>query len=519
MNIDNFKTFLSRNSVAQESWDIYYNFSNITGGLVVLNELYPANTQFSGACVYASNNPGLIVGINTGGFAYDGSGYFSGDSIVRLSRTLDPLDWTIFMSYKNSGCQIQRDKSTILFSNQTNLSDSSGLCFGFNGANKFFIEYNNLTGKNTYTSKYEGKNSTLFSLSKNLNTFELSVHDPINSDDTLESFKLDNYQNSNIYYLGNSYNTFRDYTGFNGYMDDFLYFSGSIGATQRNNLARGIFSTQIIPSYTVRVVSGYNKISSSSITTGVVIGSGITGYQDISIGTIPRKGGGSIQICQQYFFPNFILFQIITEMSNEADVALERFTQLEDRLKMLEKIADFNASHPVVERSNDSKELLDSYKIQLLEKLKAIREKLIIISKKIKICENLDKSNTFAFYFGLSDILFLHANTKIYFKNSKNLDKKNAISTNISIRKRDINTNSKDDDLDSTVCSGEKAYDKLYVWGQLSGWFKQTVDKPNASLSAERRGSLSYPDLDCFFTNSLFDRNGNNPSYMFLNLD
>jgi len=299
MNIDNFKTFLSRNSVAEESWKIYYNFSNITGGLVVLNELYPPETQFSGACIYVSNNPGLIVGINTGGFVYDGSGYFSGDSIVRLNRSLDDPDWTIFMSYKNSGCQIQRDKSTILFSNQTNLSDSSGLCFGFNGANKFFIEYNNLTGKNTYTSQYEGKNSTLFSLSKNLNRFELSVHDPINSDNTLESFKLDNYQNSNIYYLGNSYNTFRDYTGFNGYMDDFLYFSGSIGATQRNNLAKGIFSTEIIPAYTVKIVSGYNKISSSSITTGIIIGSGITGYQEISVGTIPRKNGSSIQICEQ----------------------------------------------------------------------------------------------------------------------------------------------------------------------------------------------------------------------------
>lgn len=299
MNIDNFKTFLNRNSIAEENWKIYYNFSNITGGLVVLNELYPANTQFSGACIYVTNNPGLIVGINTGGFAYDGSGYFSGDSIVRLNRSLDALDWTVFMSYKNSGCQIERDKSTILFSNQTNLSDNSGLCFGFNGANKFFIEYNNLTGKNTYTSKYEGKNSTLLSFSKNLNTFELSVHDPINSDDTLESFKLDNYTNSNIYYLGNSYNTFRDYTGFNGYMDDFLYFSGSIGATQRNNLAKGIFSTQIIPSYTVTIVSGYNKISSSSISLGVIIGSGITGYQEVSVGTIPRKNGSSIQVCDQ----------------------------------------------------------------------------------------------------------------------------------------------------------------------------------------------------------------------------
>mgnify|MGYP006889531377 CR=1 FL=1 len=30
------------------------------------------------------------------------------------------------------------------------------------------------------------------------------------------------------------------------------------------------------------------------------------------------------------------------------------------------------------------------------------------------------------------------------------------------------------------------------------GWFKQTVDKPNSSLSADRRGSLSMPDILSF---------------------
>lgn len=43
-----------------------------------------------------------------------------------------------------------------------------------------------------------------------------------------------------------------------------------------------------------------------------------------------------------------------------------------------------------------------------------------------------------------------------------------------------------------------KDYEPPYVWGQLIGWFKQTVDKPNASLSADRRGTLSYPDLESF---------------------
>ena len=41
-----------------------------------------------------------------------------------------------------------------------------------------------------------------------------------------------------------------------------------------------------------------------------------------------------------------------------------------------------------------------------------------------------------------------------------------------------------------------KKYGALFIWGQLSGWFKQTVYDPTASLSAERRGTLSMPDPD-----------------------
>lgn len=45
----------------------------------------------------------------------------------------------------------------------------------------------------------------------------------------------------------------------------------------------------------------------------------------------------------------------------------------------------------------------------------------------------------------------------------------------------------------------KKIYRPTYVWGQLSGWFKQTVNDPTASLSAERRGALSLPDIESCF--------------------
>lgn len=298
MNIQDFKRILTINTIPTGNWKIYYDFSKISGDAVVLNELYDSGIQYSGGCVYSQYNPGFIVGLNSGGFNdYAGSGFFSGDSILRVSDYLNESEWTMFLTYKNTGCEIDRGKSTILISNQTNITDSSGFCFGFNGANKFFIEYNDIFGKNIYTSSYEGKNNTCISLSRILNNFELSVHDFANSENSLEIFELPTYSNSNIYFLGNTYNNDINYTGFKGYMDDFLYFSGYIGYDQRKNLAGGIFCNSITPQSTQIITSNYNKISSGVLDNSAVIGTGITGYQSIVIGSIPTKAGGSIQIC------------------------------------------------------------------------------------------------------------------------------------------------------------------------------------------------------------------------------
>ena len=46
-----------------------------------------------------------------------------------------------------------------------------------------------------------------------------------------------------------------------------------------------------------------------------------------------------------------------------------------------------------------------------------------------------------------------------------------------------------------------KRYGSTFIWAQLSGWFKQTVYDPTASLSAERRGTISLPDIEsCYGT-------------------
>ena len=74
----------------------------------------------------------------------------------------------------------------------------------------------------------------------------------------------------------------------------------------------------------------------------------------------------------------------------------------------------------------------------------------------------------------------------------------------IRIRKCDVSVESKQKDFlavaDQETCiyKGFKEYDASFIWGQLVGWYKQTVDKPSSSLSADRRGTLSLPDIDTF---------------------
>ena len=72
-------------------------------------------------------------------------------------------------------------------------------------------------------------------------------------------------------------------------------------------------------------------------------------------------------------------------------------------------------------------------------------------------------------------MIFLHSSIEIYFKYNEAYDKP-VYSDEIYIRERDVNVaDEKKNDLDSHICTGKKTYDKMYIWGQLAGWYKQTV--------------------------------------------
>ena len=139
------------------------------------------------------------------------------------------------------------------------------------------------------------------------------------------------------------------------------------------------------------------------------------------------------------------------------------------------------------------------------------RETLLKISKilyEISLAENEVKLLD---YKGLADILSLYANTKVLFTTNKNINGC-FYGENIQILKRDVDSSCVPSEflnsaLDTVIAEGKKEYENNYIWGQLVGWYKQTVDKPNASLSAERKGALCYPDIESFFWNDYLTNN------------
>jgi len=106
---------------------------------------------------------------------------------------------------------------------------------------------------------------------------------------------------------------------------------------------------------------------------------------------------------------------------------------------------------------------------------------------------------------GLADTLYLYSKTQTFFTPSDEYSK--VAGEEVAVRKCEVTCDPRNrrtnhdpfvNEEERVVYRGQKEYDPTYIWGQLVGWHKQTVDKPNASLSADRRGTLCFPDLESF---------------------
>mmetsp|Transcript_14956 Transcript_14956/g.26159 ORF Transcript_14956/g.26159 Transcript_14956/m.26159 type:complete len:448 (+) Transcript_14956:1888-3231(+) len=110
----------------------------------------------------------------------------------------------------------------------------------------------------------------------------------------------------------------------------------------------------------------------------------------------------------------------------------------------------------------------------------------------------LDHSGFIQEFFCFTEASFT---TQVKFSSAESTFEHSAFSPSSKKRAMQEKTYPKSIDPLKVIYSEEKKYQGGFIWGQMSGWFKQTVSAPDASLSAERRGTLSLPDLGSCFKN------------------
>lgn len=110
-------------------------------------------------------------------------------------------------------------------------------------------------------------------------------------------------------------------------------------------------------------------------------------------------------------------------------------------------------------------------------------------------------------HIGLSDILYFHSMTKVNFTTNQfsgfdiEINVRDCDLTNphklLNLNPNDILT--QQIETKQVIYTMKKKIAASYLWGQLVFWNKQTIEKPEASLSAGRRGILTYPEISQSF--------------------
>ena len=253
-----------------------YNFSNQVGS-VILNDLYPTGETYfqSGAenIFYAEKyNLSLFSGANV----Y--SGQFTGELRNGLSLRMDNFesssDFDVLIDFSIDDCS--KAVSTVLFSSTSGDSTHSGIVFGYNARNKWFVEYGSgeFNRIKTFRTSELNKNN-LISFGILNGAFYFKKYDTINNLVEYNQENLLNFNNSNKFIFGKSFGA---YSGFSGSVNH-IFISRNASFIDDLNRFECAFCSGIDTGIDTVVVSG--EVYNDPLSFGMldISGSGITGYE------------------------------------------------------------------------------------------------------------------------------------------------------------------------------------------------------------------------------------------------
>ena len=270
---------LNKYSIDQESLKIHYDFNEYSGGHV--SSVAPANSLYSGQ----------IYG-NIGGFTGNaGSGNFNEGYVkvahadVNLNSGAQGSSTFLFSSKKsnpNAGVIFSNFGRTGNFTNY--YTPPSGWEIGFNQANKLYFRNYDRLQPTIFTLNSIPTAENIYGVTLSDGDVGLWHYDAVESQFNIREFDVDGnfIRPSYDWYLGTG-----EYQ-YEGYLDEFFYFSDEFGPAILAEISRSIFqTTSISPAISGSVstlVTGYDSVPTGS--TGVLY------YTGVLSGIVPFSRSG-----------------------------------------------------------------------------------------------------------------------------------------------------------------------------------------------------------------------------------
>jgi len=279
MNTENYKNCLFATGMQTGNLIASYNFSNQIDS-VILNDLYDTGdcyffNGFDNVFIASKNNLSILQsGL---AFNYPFTGYFSGQQYASVQRDGLSTDFNILLDFSFDDCS--PSVSRVLASNATGSSLSSGLVFGINQANKFFLEYGSGINKRIHTSKLGISQNNVINFGVNDKLFHLRKYDFLDSVVLGESFDLENFLPSNNLIFSKSFGV---YSGFSGKFNQVF-----LSSNDSNGLYGDYYECMFCTGVANGTITG-QQVSASindplSYYNYSVSGTGITGYENVTV--------------------------------------------------------------------------------------------------------------------------------------------------------------------------------------------------------------------------------------------
>ena len=290
MNSKDYLDCLKTKLPATGDFQVFYNFSSGEKNLLGTNADLIYNLKFPTGehtkqvtidgnltgVIESKLHPGFSVGETDMPVTHNG--YFSGVDLVQVGLGFDHTGWSAILDISPNLCDytVENNLSRVLLSTMDSYDSVSGFHVGINQANRLYLQCNEANKISYATLNKEINKNSIINISQNEKDLSIGVYDIEEESLSNKVVNFSGFARSDKMYLGNFLNnTNLDYTGYEGYINNFALLDSSYSIEGSNGLCQCMFSTGIESStISYQIVSP--NITGFTEVTGYT--TGVTGY-------------------------------------------------------------------------------------------------------------------------------------------------------------------------------------------------------------------------------------------------